>query len=177
MRVLITLMLAGLSLNLHAAIYKWTDPVTGNVVYSDQPHKGAVQLDLPQAQTYPAPPTPSDENQTAQQTAPQPPYAKFTIVSPTDQDTIRNTAGVVDVTLSLEPKLNTQAGDSIHVVLDDKREYGPTQNLHFSLNNVDRGTHTLQAMVKNTRGEVLIESQKVTIFVKQASRLHPKPKL
>lgn len=178
MRVLLALLLAAIGFTAQAEIYKWTDPDTGNVVYSDQPIKGGKSMDLPRAQTYTAPPPPpvtdtGGQNQTGGQAA----YSKFTIVDPQDKATIRNTAGVVDVTLAVTPALNTENGDRITLVMDSAREYGPTSDLHFSLNGVDRGTHTLQAMIQDAQGKVIQKSATVTIFVKQASRLHPKPKL
>ena len=178
MRALLALLLAGIGMTAQAEIYKWTDPATGNVVYSDQPFKGAKSLDLPQAQTYAAPPPPPETDSGGQKkTGDQTAYSKFTIVDPQNQATIRNTAGVVDVTLGVKPALNSQEGDRITLVMDNAREYGPTADLHFSLNGVNRGTHTLQAMIKNAQGKVISKTATVTIFVKQASRLHPKPKL
>ena len=178
MRIVIILLLACIGSTARAEIYKWVDPATGSVVYSDQPIKGAKQLELPQAQTYAAPPPPpvSDtegENQAANQS----PYSKFTIVNPQNEATIRNTVGVVDVTLAVTPPLKTQDGDRITLVMDNARQYGPTADLQFSLNGVERGTHTLQAMIQNAHGEVIQKTAAVTIFVKQASRLQPKPKL
>lgn len=179
MRIVVLMLLVGLPLSGQAAVYKWVDPATGNVVYSDQPRQGAEKLELPQVQTYHASPVPSqppDEgaNHAAQA---EPAYTQFAIVSPTNEKTIRNTAGVVDMTVAVKPPLDVRDGHRISVVLDDKREYGPTKNLHFSLKNVERGTHTLQAFIKDKDGQVLATSDVVTVFVKQHSRLQPKPKL
>ncbi len=178
MRVLIFFLLAAIGLTAHAEIYKWVDPATGNVVYSDQPAKGAEQVELPQAQTYTSPPLPpasdtGEEKQASDQAA----YSKFAIVNPQNQATIRNTVGVVDVTLAVTPALKTQEGDRVALVMDNAKEYGPTADLQFSLNGVERGTHTLQAMIQNAQGDVIQKSATVTIFVKQASQLQPKPKL
>ena len=172
--VLITLLLV-LPWCGQAAVYKWVDPDTGNVVYSDQPRKGAEQLELPEAQTYHAPPP------APQGVAPVPPakptisYSRFAIVSPKDKQTIRNTGGMVDMTLTVKPKLDVAAGHRISVVLDNKREYGPTKDPHFTLKGVVRGTHTLQALIKDPDGQVLAKTDPVTIYVKQHSRLHSKP--
>jgi hypothetical protein len=176
MRVLIIMLFAGIGSVAQAGIYKWIDPDTGNVVYSDQPRKGAEQLNLPQAQTFKSPPLPptSDTGNQAPATD-QAIYTKFAIVDPQNEATIRNTAGVVDVTLAVSPTLKT--GQRITLVLDDKREYGPTSDLQFSLKGVDRGTHTLQAMIQDAQGQIIQKSSTVTIFVKQASALQPKPKL
>ena len=176
MRTLILLLLAVTGAAAQAEIYKWTDPQTGNVVYSDQPIKGSRRMELPEAQTYtntPVPPQPDTD--TKSPSPDQPPYAKFSIANPRNEDTIRNTAGVVEVTLALVPALKAQDGDRITLVLDNAREYGPTSDLKFSLSGVERGTHTLQAMIKDGQGQVIQKSTPVTIFVKQASRLQPKP--
>ena len=178
MRALLALLLAGIGLTAQAEIYKWTDPATGNVVYSDQPIRGAKSVELPQAQTYTAPPPPpTTDTGGHKQSGDHSAYTKFTIVDPQNDATIRNTVGVVDVTLAVTPALNTPAGDRIFLVMDNARESGPTSDLHFSLSGVDRGTHTLQAMIKNAQGQVIQKTAAVTIFVKQASRLQPKPKL
>lgn len=178
MRILLALLLAGIGLTAHAEIYKWIDPATGNVVYSDHPIKGAKPVQLPQAQTYTAPPTPPASDSAAQtEPVAQTPYSKFTIAQPENEATIRNTVGVVEVTLALTPALKAQDGDRITLVMDNAREYGPTTDLRFSLKGVERGTHTLQAMIKDAQGDVIQKSNTVTIFVKQASRLQSKPKL
>lgn len=175
MRLLLLTMLLVLPWLGQGAVYKWVDPDTGAVVYSDQPHKGAEKLQVPEAQTYHAPPPPVAPAPPPAAPKPAVSYSRFTIVSPRDKETIRNTGGLVDMTLAVKPKLDVADGDRISVVLDDKREFGPTKDLHFTLKGVVRGTHTLQAMIKDLHGEVLATTPTVTIYVKQHSRLHHKP--
>lgn len=176
MRVLALSLLAAVSVTAQAAIYKWVDPATGTVVYSDQPHQNARQLDLPPPQTYSAPPPPpeSDTSQSSPAPAPAPAYDTFTFVSPHDQETIQNTGGVVNVSLTVDPGLHSRQGDRISLLMDGQPEYGPTTASSFAMDGVVRGTHSLQAVIKDVAGQVLAKTDTITIFVKQHSRLQPK---
>lgn len=175
MRGLLITLLLTLTPALHAEIYKWVEP-DGTVVYSDQPREGAQTLDLPEAQTFTPPPVGDGASGEGQgQGEDSGGYQQLGFASPGNEATIRNTGGVVQVSLAIEPPLDIESNHRVAVVMDDTREFGPTRNAQFSLKDVPRGTHTLQAMIHDGQGNVVKKSDRITIFVKQASRLNPPP--
>jgi hypothetical protein len=175
MRQPITLVLLLIAANAAAAVYKWTTS-DGSVIYSDQPPtKNATPADLPQVQeiTIVPPPSSSGEGEEASSQAEASrgvEYTKLTITSPEDQAVLRENSGDVAVSIQLDPAL--QQGDKVAVILDGK-EIGQGAGTTLTLSNVDRGTHTLQAAVKDADGKTLIESPTISFTVKRTSLLQP----
>ena len=99
-----------------AQIYKWTDS-SGDTHFSDKPHPGAEEIELPKVQTYSTPKVPSEGNQTDPLADTEiNNYSKISIAQPEDQTTIRNTQGYVSIIVELKPKL--KAGDRVQVIID-----------------------------------------------------------
>lgn len=98
-------------------------------------------------------------------------YSKLTIVSPTDDSTLENQSGELNVELKLSPGL--QAGHKYRLVLDGKKIDPPTVKNVFKLNNLDRGDHKIQAEVLDKDGLPVITSEIVTIHVHRPS-IEPK---
>jgi len=163
-----------LSTTAFGAAYKWVDE-TGQVHYSDRPMPGAEQIQLPA--------TPA-ARQPAQEAAPSPTgtpdtapeeqtdaYRSVRITRPTQQATLWNIEGNLDVQVAVSPRL--RPGHRVAVNLDgglvDLRPLG----LSFQVPNVFRGLHTLEAVVLDARGEVVIRSESVTFMVQQTSILNP----
>lgn len=100
-------------------------------------------------------------------------YASLQILRPHQDETIHDNNGRVPVALHLVPALQTAQGHRIQILLDG-RPYGSDRaGTQFTLDNVDRGTHTLQAMVVDRAGDKLIASDSVTFHLWRASRLFP----
>ena len=122
----------------------------------------------------PPPPPPSTDT-TANNNPPQQTqnadYTKLTITEPAENSTFRNNAGQVNVKLELEPAL--QEGDVIAILLDGK-EIGQGKSTALALSNIDRGSHSLQAIVKNAQGNTLISATPVTFTLQRTSLLQPK---
>lgn len=148
---------------LQAQIYKWTD-ANGNIHFSDNPHPGAKELQLPKVQTYSAPPIPPIEtdSEPASNTEAQG-YSKITIVQPEDQLTIRNTNGDFSIVTELEPQL--KKGDKLQVIFDGLPLGEPQANTVISLHNTNRGSHTIAVQAVNSKNKVLITSDTITIFM------------
>lgn len=175
MRITTTLILLLISFAASAAVYKWVKP-DGTILYSDRPpNENTAPTDLPDVQEIKVvPPSssapdipPSDQNE--QQSTHE--YTKLEITSPANDSTLRDNSGKVDVSLSLEPPL--QEGDVVAITLDGK-DIGQGQSPAFFLNNVDRGTHSLQVAVKDASGNTLISSSTVSFHVQRTSVLQPK---
>lgn len=162
------------SLAVSAVTYRWVDE-QGNVVYSDKPHPGAEAIEEKEVQTIHAPPVPpiTPRESTA------PPavagYERVTVVSPEDDTQIRENAGNVTVTIAVEPALETKLGHKLALFVDGAQFSEPSTATQFQLINMDRGTHTLEAKVIGSDGEVIISSPPSEFHLLRHSVLHPTP--
>ena len=171
-RHLFTLMSLVCSLALAATVYKWVDE-HGVVHYSDQPHPNAQKIGVQPAQTYKAgdmpatpggPPAPPDS-------ASPPPYQGCAIAQPADDQTFTNIEALT-VVVRTDPVL--RPGDQIFLTLDGQPLNGGAATRNpFTLSPVDRGTHTLQAVVRNSDGGLMCQTPGVTYNVHQPSVLNP----
>lgn len=173
MRFIFAMLALSVAMNASAAVYKWKQP-DGSVVYSDRPPtENAAPADLPGLQEIkmPPPPPPSSSDNAATNQSEQSQehtYNSINITQPADGAAFRNNAGVVTVKLDIEPVL--QAGDVVDIILDGK-EIGQGTSSTLSLSNVDRGTHKIQAIVKNDQGDTLISSDTITFTLQRTSIL------
>lgn len=158
-----------------AEMYKWVDE-EGNVSYSDQPqHKDARKLDPYSDNTIPATPIPPK----AQPALPAPDkpetrYSLLQITSPEDDQAIRSNNGNISISLSIQPALNLAQGHSISLLLDNQLVSENLTTLQATLQNIDRGTHQLSAVIKNKQGETLKQSDSITFHLHRHSILHPR---
>ena len=173
MRVIAFLMLAMwlLPANAHD-VYRWIAP-DGSMYFSDQPRAGADIITLPDW----APPPPPRHRP-----PPPPPaiksvftvYNKLAITKPMPGENVRDNQGNIEVTLTLEPNLNTAENHRIQLLLDGQLQGEPSDSLQRSLKGIERGRHTVVARVINARGRTLVKSRPVSFYLKQASPLfHP----
>lgn len=158
-----------------AEMYKWIDE-EGNVSYSDQPqHKDARKLVPPSDNTLPAMTIPPKAQ--AAPVAPDEPetsYSSIQITSPEHDQAIRSNAGNISVSLSTEPALNLAQGHSISLLLDHQLVSENITTDQASLQNIDRGTHQLRAVIKNKQGKTLKQSDTITFHLHRHSILHPR---
>jgi hypothetical protein len=164
--VAITLVWAGA---LSAAVYKSVD-AQGNVVYTDEPSADAKPVKLPPLSTVPAPryrssTQPSAELEQAAATS----YEQISIVSPTQDETLRDNTGTVPVNVVLQPELNSAAGHRFRYFLDGQAQGKPTESAQIGFENLDRGAHTLEAAVVDSAGQELIRSSSVQFFLHRQS--------
>lgn len=162
-----------------ADTYKWTD-AEGVVHYSDSPPQGvnAQRVDMPALNTMrvPAAPAPAASgSQPAssggqQSVPPERHYSGLAVVQPAPEANIWADNGIVNVTLSVSPRLF--AGDGVVLLMDGNRMTRPTPQLTFTLENVYPGEHSLMAVIVDPQGQVLVRSPAVTIYVHHHSILH-----
>ena len=150
-----------------AQAYKWVD-ADGIVHYSDRPRVGAEFVVLPKspprsAQTR----TPSRSvSQASSETEPAPAafkYESITFNTPAAEETLWNIEGVLNVTLSIEPALQT--GHQIRVYYDGEPRM--VSGASFQLEEVYRGVHNLQAEVVDETGKLMIRSRANRFYVQQ----------
>ena len=163
-----------------ARFYKSIDE-EGNIVYSDTPSPGAEQLTPPPISTVESKPVPkksdtatdkSDEAGT-EEPAKKPPtkYSKFSIVTPSNNDTIWDNSGAVPVSLLLEPPLDTENGHSVWVYVDGKAVVRKSQSLTQPLSGIDRGARKIRAEIRDENRKTLKRTQNITVHLKRASSI------
>jgi hypothetical protein len=162
-----------------AEFYKSIDE-QGNIIYSDTPTPGAEQLKPPPISTVEGRPAPvkektaeADAGQAGDEPAKKPPtrYTKFSIVQPKNDDTIWDNTGAIPVSLQLEPPLDTENGHSIWVYVDGTTVVSKSQSLVQPLSNIDRGTHTIRAEIRDEKRKTLKRTQNIIVHLKRTSTI------
>lgn len=153
-----------------AGVYKWID-ADGTVHYSDTPKPGAEEVHVPPPQTYtpaPLPPaTPATE-------APEPPveYTRLAITAPAPEANVWDNTGAIPVSFALDPALKTGRGHKLVVLLDGQAK-ATVRESSLTLQEVERGSHSLQGQVVDASGRVLIASPSITVHLHRQSVLGP----
>ena len=141
----------------------------GNPVFSDTPTADSEPVELKEVQTVPAesdlkfeytPPVKEAEK-----------YTSLSITTPADDSAVRENAGNLEVSIASKPKL--APGHRALLYLDGS-EVAQGAQTSFSLENLDRGTHTLSVAIM-AGDEVLIESKPISFTLLRHSEQHPKP--
>ncbi|MCR9260029.1 MAG: DUF4124 domain-containing protein [Pseudomonadaceae bacterium] len=166
----------------YSAIYKTTD-ADGNVVFTDVPPKDdAKSFELTEGNTYrpetpvPAIPAPVDVDETQEteesaEEAPRAGYDKIAITAPADDEALRENTGNISVSVSMDPALDTSSGHRIQVLVDGQVA-GEAPSATVSLQNIDRGTHSLVAQVVDANNNVLASSSAVVVHLQRYSILN-----
>ena len=151
-----------------ATVYKWVDE-NGVTHYSDQPHENAQKVTVQAPQTYSA----SHDLYSSSQTAPKAPASSYTcsVAQPTNDQTFQNTS---TVSFAAEANPAPTNGDQVVLLLDGAKVPNfPSSGGAVTLDSVDRGQHTVQAVVQDSTGKPVCQSTPVTFTVLQASTLNP----
>ena len=155
-----------------AQVYRSVD-ADGQVTYSDSPGPGSERIEVAPLQTYSAPPpaaasaAPAPEADAAS-TVEGPPAYRVSISSPGDDDTLRDNAGTVSVSVQVSPALREQ--ERLRLLLDGRTVQEPGSATSFALEFVDRGSHVLTAEVIGAGGSVLARSDPVTFHLHRFAR-------
>ena len=160
----------------HAAeVYRWVDE-QGQVHFSDRPMEGGERVEIRPQTELGTPEVQPRRNRSAaveESEEPQEPfrYRSLEIVSPTQEEVLWNIEGQLDVSMRLEPRL--QSGHSVELLLDGEPVEGMRPgSMQARLSEVYRGVHVLTANVRDRNGQLLIESQPRTFAVQQTSILN-----
>lgn len=164
-------LLALASGELPAAIYKQVLP-DGTVSYSNEPRPGAEKIEPPLPQVIPAM-KPAAEPSPEQPAASAAPYATLRIAIPADDQVIWSSERTLGVSVEIVPPLRIPQGHRLVILLDGTPVSGPGTETQATLSNVDRGTHTLMAEVRDALGRGVMQSATVTFHLKQHSSLPP----
>jgi hypothetical protein len=150
-----------------ADVWRWIDD-DGVVHFSDTPRAGAELVDVSEssrstgARVYrSAAPNSSDDAAAATEQVFK--YESLSISSPGAEETLWNIEGTLSVSLSLSPGL--QAGHQVRVYFNGE----PTlvNSTNFTLDEVHRGVHNIQAEVLDATGRLMIRSTSNRFYVQQ----------
>lgn len=160
--LLLSLFISSTSL---AAIYQWQDK-NGVTHYSDDSQqspkaKEKVLKTLPPLANKLSISTTPTVNETSEATTAIN-TTKIKLVSPADQQTIRNNIGELNVLASLSQPL--QAQEQIRLLIDGEIKQQQS-NLVFNLLSVSLGEHQLQLQLISQSGKILASSQITTIYM------------
>lgn len=148
-------------------IYRWVDSA-GQVHYSDVPRDGAEQVEMNPTQTFTAPKVARASSSPAQAKADLAAgYDSLTIVSPSQEETIWNTGGVITIAVSASPAL--QPGHSVSIYYDGQAVEKEPQATSAQLSEVFRGEHKVTAEIRDASGRVIKKADPVTFFYKQTA--------
>ena len=152
-------------------IYRSVDR-NGNIVFSDQPSSDSTLVKLPPIPTYSAPERRPGDRGSGRPAAAQAHSAGYTLVEiqqPARDATLRDNAGVVPVTVALEPQLDPSDGDRLQFYLDGQPQGGLTTDTSVSFSDVERGAHQVSVAVVDRRGRQLQRSASVTFYLHRES--------
>jgi hypothetical protein len=161
-------------------------PIPGKVVYRSVDSKGQVTFtDSPPANrpseairvqaanTMPSElPSAVGDDGSPRQEAPPVEYTLLAIVSPVNEEVLGQDVETVTLSAQLEPGL--QSGHTFQLYYDGQPVGGG--EMSYTVTELYRGTHTVEAKVFDSRKKVLKASEKVRFHVKRVSVLNkPKP--
>lgn len=175
-RYVLMVMLSFFSVSLAADFYRWTDE-NGRTVFGDSPPE-SLQVErviLPtltvaeRFSTAPVNPLAASgdaKDATASASGLQSVnYESFKIISPEQGAALRANDGNVSIQFELKPAL--QAGHGLVVYLDGK-QVGTSRSPSLSLSGLDRGEHTVFAVVHDANNSILSNTERVTFSVLKA---------
>ena len=161
--VLLGLVLAPLSVADEA--YVWTDE-DGVVHYTDRPMPGAERIELAEPNRSRSLGTPRDRADQDDSGDSGPfRYESFEVANPGPEETLWNIEGVLNVSLRLSPPL--RPGHQVRVYFDGNPRI--VSGTSFTLQEVWRGVHNLQAEVLDENGQMQIRSQTNRFYVQQST--------
>ena len=168
--ILLSLLLAHTALAVPA--WTWVDKA-GERHYADRPVPGATRIDLHEAQSIAGPDSSTGASSASDATsAPKAkPYTQFNVLSPSQQQTLWNIGGTLNVKMQIAPGL--QPGHQLDAYLDGKLIKLNATSPDFTIPDVYRGVHTLQVAVMDSKGNEVLRSLAVTFYVQQTSILNP----
>jgi hypothetical protein len=180
MKKLLALLLICMAGAAYATVYV-NQNSSGGIEYTDTPSDNSKKLDVPPVNSIttnrPAPvattnnskdvstsPTGSGDAATSTETT----YTSFDIASPKNEENIQNQATIA-VEMRAEP--NILAGDKIQLMLDEKPAGLASGVLYQELGFVERGKHTLYAIILNNQNQSIKKSPTITFFVHRNSSI------
>ena len=153
-------------------IYRHVDE-DGNVSYSDEPRDGGERVNVEDSGSsvefrtpdMPEPIRNRDDSEPDDESR----FPNLRIVKPEDEGTVRDNQGLVDVRAAIDTRL--PQGYRFTFLLDGSPAAEDTPSPQTQLTGVNRGEHTVQVRIVDPGGTTVAESEAVTFYMHQASRL------
>jgi hypothetical protein len=156
-----------------AEVYRWRD-ADGNVIFSDKPREGAEKIELRDTTVVPAlrPTTrlSPDESEDAPRALP---YETLLISEPPADETLRNVQSVT-VNATSSPALQTAFGHRLQLYLDGGAHGQPTTTGNWTLNDVERGAHSLEVAILDGTGAEVARSAPSSFYLHRQSAITSK---
>jgi hypothetical protein len=144
-------------------VYKRVNP-DGSVEYSDQPIEGAEVMKVPKGSTFTMPATPTSKaapaDRTPEETSVR--YDSLEITRPMNDEAIRSNEGKLTALARVVPALDSNHRFRWNM---DGAAVKDVNSPELRLNNLDRGTHTLQAEIVDADGKVVISSETISFHM------------
>ena len=153
---------------LQAQVYRHVD-AAGNVTFSDQPREGAERIELDEMPTYQPRRTP-ERPRSAAPVETEPRYDAIRVLSPGDEEVVRDNQGRVTVRVGSEPGL---ADGHRYRLLLDGEAVASGRDSSFQLEDIHRGEYSLRVEIIRGDDQVIARSEPSTFYMLQASRLSP----
>lgn len=171
-KLLIPLLLVALPV-VAEPVYSYKDS-SGNTVYTSERPPANVKSEevrLPKLQTVPSQNNSSNNQNQARFTEEERPNINRVVIEGIpDEEALRANNGTFTVTVALQTEARVLPTSYRYQLLLDGTPYGAPQSSNsFTLTNVDRGQHTLQAQIVNN-GMVVASSESYTFTVQRVAR-------
>jgi len=152
-------------------LWKWKD-ANGVTQYSDRPVPGATRVEMyTSAPVQPA--TPAPRPVTAKPGTPAAvQYQSLEIWQPESGESFFGTDATVNVRVRSEPSL--AAGDRLLLYLDGKLVEGASNAYEHTLANLERGVHSLAAVILDDKGNEKIRSEPRVFHIRLPTTVQPR---
>lgn len=170
-RLLTLILLAG-SGYVTADVYRWIDE-NGLIHFSDKSQAGAEQIKLRETSVYTPPSAGEPESDSALEQKTEADSSKdsggvleyevISIVSPENNQVLRSSEGTMDISVELRPGL--QPGHKIRVYLNGTQASQDLETTQITLQDMDRGTHSLEVSVIDQNNKELKRSSAVSFHM------------
>ena len=154
-------------------LWKWKD-ANGVTQYSDRPVPGATRVEMhtsaPAQTAAPAarPATPAAQAKPAAAVQ----YQSLEIWQPASGESFFGADATVNVRMRSEPSL--ASGDRLLLYLDGKLIEGATNSYEHTLSNLERGVHSLAAVILDDKGNEKIRSEPRVFHIKLPTTVEPR---
>ena len=181
-RLVTLFFLCFISASINAAVYQYKDD-EANITYSDELTEGGKRIKQNKPSVAPKPvqkkiiqqkrikPKIDKLPQTKKETDKPKPYTELSIIGPKHDMAIRRNDGDVDITLSIKPALQVKFGHKIKIIFDGKKLSNVWSSNSIRLKTLDRGSHTISALLVDKSGKTLKQSKATTFHLLRYSRL------
>lgn len=154
-------------------LWKWKD-ANGVTQYSDRPVPGATRVEMYTSAPAPAatpaarPATPAAQGKAAAGAQ----YQSLEIWQPANGESYFGADATVNVRMRSEPSL--ASGDRLLLYLDGKLVEGAADSYEHTLSNLERGVHSLAAVILDDKGNEKIRSEPRVFHIKLPTTIEPR---